>query len=91
MTTTAEWLKVDAERMPEVLQDCDSKLDASAGEVLLDFSAVRRVDPAALQALDRLLIRASEKGLPVILRAVNVEIYKVIKLAKLAPRVSFAN
>jgi len=39
--------------------------------------------------MESLAGRADEKAVKVVLRGVNVDIYKVLKLMKLAPRFSF--
>ena len=45
MATIAVWLKVEEERVVQALQEASEKLDGIEGEVTLDFSAVRRIDP----------------------------------------------
>jgi len=89
MATISEWIKVDGEHVARELQESCETLHAANGEVVLDLSAVRRIDPAAISGFDKLAARADEKGVKVVLRGVNVEIYKVLKLVKLAPRFSF--
>jgi anti-anti-sigma factor len=91
MTTTEipVWLNIDREHMVEALQAAAEKLDGSA-EVVLDFSSVRRIDPSALKAMVELAANADRKSVKVVLRGVNVDVYKVLKLARLAPRFSFA-
>ena len=67
------------------------KLDSAGGDVFLDFSAVRRVDPAALRAIEEFAGAADEKSLKVALRGVNIDVYKVLKLARLSSRFSVVN
>jgi hypothetical protein len=50
---------------------------------------VRRVDASALRAMETLAGIAEGKAIKVGLRGVNVDIYKVLKLVKLASRFSF--
>ena len=76
METEALWIRLD---------------DGSADDVALDFSGVRRIDPAGLQALEKLVKAAEETSGKVTLRGVNVAVYKVLKLMKLASRLSFLN
>ena len=85
----AVWLKIDGERVVHALQEALEKLDGAGGEVVLDFSAVCRIDPRALTAMENLASTAGDKAAKVVLRGVNVDIYKVLKLMKLAPRFSF--
>ena len=59
------------------------------GELVLDFSAVQRVDPRVVRALEQLAARAGENGKRVVLEGVNAEVYKVLKLAKLGSHFQF--
>jgi anti-anti-sigma regulatory factor len=85
----AERLEVDGERVVHALQEAGEKLDRADGEVVLDFSSVRRIDPGAVREMERLADIADDKAVKVVLRGVNIDIYKVLKLVKLAPRFSF--
>jgi anti-anti-sigma regulatory factor len=87
----AVWLKIDEERVVEALREAGGKLDSVEGEVALDFSAVRRIDSSAVGALETFAGLADDKGVKVVLRGVNVGVYKVLKLVKLASRFSFAS
>jgi anti-anti-sigma regulatory factor len=81
--------KVDGERLVHALQKAGQQLDGADGEVVLDFSCVRRIDPSALGEMEKLADIADDKAVKVVLRGVNIDIYKVLKLVKLAPRFSF--
>ena len=87
----AEWLKIDAERVVPGLQQAGEKLDKDGGEMVLDFSSVRRIDPSALREMEKLAAVAYAKSVKVGLRGVNIDVYKVLKLVKLAPRFTFLN
>jgi anti-anti-sigma factor len=89
VATLAEWMKVDAENVARDLQLVCTELHNADGEVVLDLSAVRRVDSAAMAALNELVARADENGVRIVLRAVPVEVYKVLKLVRLSPHFSF--
>lgn len=89
MATIAVMLKIDAESVAPALQQAGEKLDTSNGQLVLDFSAVGRIDPAALVALEEFAGIADGRGVKLALRGVSVEVYKVLKLAKLATRFSF--
>ena len=89
MATIAVLLKVDGERVADDVQDTCDKLHSADGDVILDFSSVRRIDSHALSAIDRLVTEADEHAIKVVLRGVNVEVYKVLKLVKLARRLWF--
>ncbi len=86
----AAWLKIDEERVAQALQEAGEKLVSVEGEVALDFSSVRRIDASAVRALEEFAGLADDKGVNVVLRGVNVGVYKVLKLVKLGSRFSFA-
>ena len=52
---------------------------------------MRRIDSSALRALEEFARIADEKAVKVVLRGVNVDVYKVLKLVKLTRRFSFVN
>jgi len=89
MATIAVMLKIDGEGVVYALQQAGEKLDAANGQVIVDFSSVRRIDPAALAAMEEFAGIADGRGVKLALRGVSVEVYKVLKLAKLAARFSF--
>jgi anti-anti-sigma regulatory factor len=91
MAMIAEWLKIDEERVVQGLQEAGEKLDSVEGEVALDFSSVRRLDASALKAMEEFAGIADDKSVKVVLRAVHVGVYKVLKLVKLTSRFSFVN
>ena len=84
-------LKIDGEHVADALQTVREKLDSANGELDLDFSSVHRLDPAALKELEELAGIADGKSVKIILRGVDVGVYKVLKLVKLTPRFSFLN
>jgi len=89
MAMIAVWLKIDEERVVQALQEAGQKLDSVEGEVALDFTSVRRLDPSAIRALEEFAGTADDKGVKVVLRGVNVSVYKVLKLVNLGSRFSF--
>ncbi|MGB9234425.1 MAG: STAS domain-containing protein [Terriglobales bacterium] len=91
MSMIAMSLKIDEKRVAAVLREAGEKLDAATGDLIVDFSAVRRVDSSTLRAMEEFIRRADAVGVRVVLRAVNVEVYKVLKLMKLTRRFSFEN
>jgi anti-anti-sigma regulatory factor len=91
MTTTAILLTMDEKRLATALKEAGQKLDGAGGEAVLDFSSVRRVDTHAVLALEALASIADEKAVKIVLRGVNVDVYKVLKLVKLTARFSFVN
>jgi anti-anti-sigma regulatory factor len=89
MAIISSWVRVDEERAIQDLEDARDKLDTADGELVLDFASVRRIDPGAIRAMERLAGAADDKAVKVVLRSVNVEVYKVLKLVRLTRRFSF--
>jgi anti-anti-sigma regulatory factor len=87
--TIAAWLKIDEECIVHGLENAGQQLDDAEGEMVLDFSSVCRIDPSALREMEKLADVADVKAVKVGLRGVNIDVYKVLKLVKLAPRFSF--
>jgi anti-anti-sigma regulatory factor len=85
MTTNRVLLNVDPECL--VLQmEAVETLRRAEGELVLDFSAVVRIDSRAVLAMERLADLASQTSRKIELRAVNTTIYRTLKLLKVAPR-----
>jgi len=91
MAVIAVLHSIDEQRVIPSLHEALDKLDGATGEAVFDFSAVRRIDPPALKALEELARGADAKGLKVVLRGVNVDVYKALKLVKLTQKFSFEN
>ena len=90
MTTNAASIQVGPDPVFTALQqEAVEKLNRGESEVVLDFSAVRRIDGNAVGALEELAGLADARSVKVVLRAVNVDIYRVLKLLKLTQRFSF--
>jgi anti-anti-sigma regulatory factor len=91
MAMIAVFWNIDGDRVAPCLQEAGERLDGAEGEAVLDVSSVLRIDVSALRALDELARAADEKSVKIVLRGVNVDIYKVLKLVKLTQRFSFMN
>jgi anti-anti-sigma regulatory factor len=91
MAMIAAWLKIDEERVVQELQEAAEKLDSAEDEVVLDFSSVRRIEPSVLRAMEEFAGKADNKGVKVLLRGVNVDVYRVLTLVRLTSRFSFVN
>ena len=72
------------------MQEAENNLANAEGEVTVDFSAVLRIDASVIQAIEQLADHADDKGVKVAFRGVDVNVYKVLKLVKLAGRFSFS-
>jgi anti-anti-sigma regulatory factor len=81
---------INEKQLVPALHELAEKLDRTGSEIVLDFSAVRSIDSKAVLAIDELAQKADEKSIRVVLRNVNVDVYKVLKLVRLTPRLSFA-
>ncbi len=91
MALNAVFLNIEEARVVPALREARGKLDSAEGEIVLDFSSVRRVESAALKEIEELASVADGKNVRVVLRGVNVDVYKVLKLVNLTRRVSFVN
>ena len=91
MAAIAECQEIEETRVVPALEEALQKLDTADQEMVLDLSSVRRVDTRALQALEALAAAAEAKGMKIALRGTSTEVYKVLKLMKLAPRFTFQN
>jgi anti-anti-sigma regulatory factor len=88
MPANGTYLKVDGAPL-EALQEALDCVESVQGELVLDFAAVHRIEPDAVRALETLAVRAYLKGVRVVLGAVPVAVYKVLKLVQLVPRFHF--
>jgi anti-anti-sigma regulatory factor len=91
MPTIEVFLNMDEKRVAPALQQAANDLDEATGEVVLDFSSLRRVDSRAARALEEFARAAEDKRIKIVLRGVNIEIYKLLKLLNLTNRFSFMN
>jgi anti-anti-sigma regulatory factor len=91
MAMNAVFLNIDEARAVTALREAGEKLDGSEGEAVLDMSSMRRIDAGAVRAFEELARVADEKSVKIVLRDVNVDVYKVLKLMKLTGRFSFVN
>jgi anti-anti-sigma regulatory factor len=82
---------IQQERVVPALQEASDSIDRAQGEAVLDFSTVRRIDLGALRALQDFARVADEKAVKIVLRGVNVDVYKVLKLVKLTQKFAFVN
>lgn len=90
MASKAASMQEKDESLIHSLKDALKKTETAEGELLLDLSRTPRIDSAELKMLEELGAKAQHKNIKVILRGVNVDIYKVLKLGKVAPRFTFA-
>lgn len=91
MAAITVWLNINEKDVALALQEAREKLDSADGEAVLDFSCVRRIDSNALRAMEEFSCIAHKKAIKVVLRGVNVDVYKVLKLLKLTRQFSFEN
>ena len=91
MTTIAEGFKIDGAHLAQTLHELREQLGSLEEGVVLDFSSVPGLDTAGLQELEKLAGAAEKKVVKITLCGVNVAIYKVLKLARLTSRFTFAD
>jgi anti-anti-sigma regulatory factor len=89
MMTSAAWIQVDPERIAGALHEAAEKVNAGESEIVLSFSSVARIDSSAAGALEDLARLADERSVQVVLRGVNVAIYRVLTQLRLAQRFRF--
>ena len=80
MTTNASWIQEAVERV-----------NGAESEVILDFASVARIDGDVVSAMEELAGLADGRSVKVVLKAVNPDIYRVLKQLKLAQRFSFVS
>ena len=72
-----------------MIQEAIEKVKSGESEVILDFSSVLRIDTNMVGALEELAGLADGKSVKVVLRAVNTDVYRVLKQLKLTQRFTF--
>lgn len=88
---TASVVAVEEASLISLLEKTGQSSQNTRGELVLDFSAVRRIDAAGLRVLEEFARSAGEKELNVILRGVQVDLYKALKLIGLTDQFSFVS
>jgi anti-anti-sigma regulatory factor len=89
--TIAVLRKVDNESVASILREVEKSLKRAQGELVIDFSSVARLDGVALSSLAEFASKADTASVKVVLRGVNVDVFKVLVLMKLNSRFSFVN
>ena len=84
-------VKLEAHNAGPALEAECQALDDGPGEAIVDFSGLSRIDSSVVAGLEAFLRAAESKSVKVILTGVNVDVYRVLKLVKLAAKVSFAH
>ena len=88
-TVKASSFVIDEEHIAQQLNEIREKLPTEEPEVLLDFFLAQTLNPADIRALEDLAGAADASNARIVLRGVNVEMYKVLKLAGLCDKFSF--
>lgn len=91
METNALLLTIDERTVVSALEKAAENLSSDQHEMALDFSSVRRIDSGGLRALEDFAQKACDKKVKVVLRGVNTDLYKCLKLVRLTRRFSFVN
>jgi anti-anti-sigma regulatory factor len=90
MAITSLWVNIDGRGVARVLQEAAGRLEGNEHEIVVDFASVQRIDLDGLRAMEGLASAAHEISVNVVLVGVSVEVYRVLKLMKLASRFSYA-
>ena len=91
MGTIDNLVNVDELNVVTALREATQQLERVGGDLVLDFSCVNRLDSAAVRSIEKLASIAEEKAVKVTLRGVNIDLYKTLKLMKLAHRFAFVD
>ncbi len=89
MATTSITPAQESDAMLRAVRQCREQIDSAGGPLTLDFSSLRRIDAPLLNAIEDLAQAAERKNVKVELQGLNIGVYKVLKLMKLAPRFIF--
>lgn len=89
MATISETPTLERDDIAQAVQHCREQLESADGELVLDLSELRRIDPQILNAIEELADAAERKDVKIALRGVSVGVYKVLKLLKLASQFSY--
>jgi anti-anti-sigma regulatory factor len=82
-------VNIDEQRLALALEQAAQQLESGVKDVTVDFSSVRRIDAGHARKLEGLA--HSEKGVKIVLRGVNVDVYKTLKLLKLTNHFLFVS
>ncbi len=82
---------IDEGHLAEQVLDIRAKLAAEGPEILLDFFLAQTLDPAGMRALQELAGAADIENVKIVLRGVNIEMYKALKLAGLSDSFAFVD
>ena len=91
METNAAFLSIDEGNLTSAFETAGETLEGEPGQFGVDLSCVRRIDSVGLNAIQDFAHRADEKKVKVVLRGVNANVYKMLKLARLTRHFLFAN
>ena len=90
MTPPVVCIKVEPANASQPWQnEAVEQVNRSEEQVVLDFSAVERIDVSMAAALGRLADHAGQRSATVALRGINVGVYKVLRLLRLASKFSY--
>ena len=76
------WMKIEAAGI--------TRRERAGGQIVLDFTAVKRIDVETLNALEEAAAEATANSQKIALQGVNVDVYKALKLMKVAPQFSYS-
>jgi len=89
MGITPVVVHIDEQRLVLALEQAAKQRDSGASEITVDFSSVRRLDSSLVRRMEELA--CSENGVKIVLRGVNVDVYKTLKLLKLTNHFLFVS
>ena len=84
---TINCISIEEGQLESALEEAAERLDGQ--EVVLDFSAVQRLDASGLLALEQFAQAAASKGVKVVASGLRVDVYRTFKLARISSRFSY--
>lgn len=77
------------EQAEPLIRGALERVEIAEHDLVLAFSCVRRIDPAALRQMEQLAAKGRERSVKVVLQGVNIEVYKVLKLMAMTRQFTF--
>ena len=91
MASSPTTVTSDKQLLTAALDHAVKQLDDAAKEIVLDFSSIRHIHSSDLRRLEEFAHAAEVKKIRVLLRGVNVDVYKALKLARITREFEFVN
>lgn len=81
----------EEQRLMISLEKAAQNLERHEGEIVIDFSSVRRIGTNGLMYMEALSTSPRERNATIVLQNVGVDVYRILRLLKLNQGFSFVN